>query len=226
MTVFLPRGGQRVAVRIRLQRKGARHMAFYRIVVADSRAPRDGRFVEQLGFYDPLKDPAVISVDAEKAIGWLGKGAQPSETVRSLFSRVGIMETWHEMKKGRPFDELRHIEEEARKKIEVRAAMERRKKDEKKGKKKAEAEKETVKAAVAAPESDASATEAPVEAAAVADVEADASNESGEAAIEPAKGEDVAEAPANDAAPEPEPVAEPAADEQGSAEGDETKTEG
>ncbi|MCD4691156.1 30S ribosomal protein S16 [bacterium] len=215
-----------MAVRIRLQRKGARHMAFYRIVVADSRAPRDGRFVEQLGYYDPLKDPAVISVDAEKAIGWLGNGAQPSETVRSLFSRVGIMETWHEMKKGRPFDELRHIEEEARKKIEVRAAMERRKKEEKKGKKKAEAEKETTEVAAATPESDAPAAEAPVEAAAVAEVEADASNESGEAAIEPAKGEDAAEAPADDAAPEPEPVAEPAADEQGSAEGDETKTEG
>jgi small subunit ribosomal protein S16 len=116
-----------VAVRIRLQRKGAKHMAFFRIVAADSRSPRDGRFIEQLGYYDPLREPPDISVDTEKVIGWLSKGAQPSETVRALFSRVGILETWHEVKKGKPLDELRHIEDEARKRIEAQAAMDRRK---------------------------------------------------------------------------------------------------
>ena len=208
-----------MAVRIRLQRKGARHMAFFRIVVADSRAPRDGRFIEQLGYYDPLKDPAVINVKSEKAIDWLGKGAQPSETVRALFSRVGIMETWHEMKKGRSYDELLHIEEEARKKIEARAAMERRKKEEKKGKKQAEAEKEAKEAAAS---EDAAADEAPAEADAVAETEAEASDESGEAAVEPAEG-DAEEAPAAEPAAEPEPAEEAPADEQGSADGDETK---
>ena len=210
-----------MAVRIRLQRKGARHMAFFRIVVADSRAPRDGRFIEQLGYYDPLKDPAVINLKSEKAIDWLSKGAQPSETVRALFSRVGIMETWHEMRKGRSYDELTHIEEEARKKIEAKAAMERRKKEEKKGKKQAEAEKEAKE--VAAPVDDAPADEAPAEA--VAEVGADAPDESGEAAVEPAEGEAAEEAPVEEPAADPEPAEETPADEQGSAEGDETKTE-
>jgi len=118
-----------VAVTIRLQRKGATHMAFFRIVVADSRCPRDGRFVEQLGYYDPLKDPAAIVVDTAKAIAWLGKGAQPSETVRSLFARVGIMQTWSEVKKGKSLDELRHIEDEARKRIDAQAGMKKRKKE-------------------------------------------------------------------------------------------------
>lgn len=212
-----------MAVRIRLQRKGARHMAFFRIVVADSRAPRDGRFIEQLGYYDPLKDPAEINLQSAKAIDWLGKGAQPSETVRALFSRVGIMETWHEMKKGRSYDELTHIEEEARKKIEARAAMDRRKKEDNKGKKQAEAEKETTKAA--APVDDAPADKAPAEADAVAEAEAETSDESGEAAVEPAEGKVVEEAPADEPAVDPEPVANDATDEQGSAEGDETKTD-
>ena len=91
-----------MAVRIRLQRKGARHMAFFRIVAADSRSPRDGRFIEQLGYYDPLKEPPDVKVDTDKVIGWLSKGAQPSETVKALLSRVGILETWHEVRKGRP----------------------------------------------------------------------------------------------------------------------------
>jgi small subunit ribosomal protein S16 len=103
-------------------------MAFFRIVAADSRSPRDGRFIEQLGYYDPLKEPPDVKVDTDKVIGWLSKGAQPSETVRALLSRVGILETWHEVRKGRSLDELRHIEDEARKRIEAQASMDRRKK--------------------------------------------------------------------------------------------------
>jgi small subunit ribosomal protein S16 len=102
-------------------------MAFFRIVAADSRSPRDGRFIEQLGYYDPLRDPPDIRVDTDRVIGWLSKGAQPSETVKALLSRVGILETWHEVRKGKSLDELRHIEDEARKRIEAQAAMERRK---------------------------------------------------------------------------------------------------
>jgi small subunit ribosomal protein S16 len=104
-------------------------MAFYRIVAADSRSPRDGRFIEQLGYYDPLKDPAEIKVDEGKVLDWLGKGAQPSETVKSLLSRVGIMETWHYMRQGRSPEEIATIQEEARKRAEAVAAMERRAKE-------------------------------------------------------------------------------------------------
>ena len=120
----------RVAVKIRLQRKGAKHRAFYRVVVADSRSPRDGRFVEQLGYYDPLTNPPDIKVETDKVIDWLGKGAQPTDTVRTLFSSIGIMQMWHEHKQGKPLDELRPIEEEARQKREVKAARGKRKKEE------------------------------------------------------------------------------------------------
>lgn len=112
-----------------MQRKGARHMPFYRIVAADTRSPRDGRFIEQLGYYDPLKDPAEINVDTEKVLDWFRKGAKPSETVKSLFSRVGIMETWHHVRQGKSLEEIEHIQEEARKRAEAVAAMERRAKE-------------------------------------------------------------------------------------------------
>ncbi len=141
-----------MAVRIRLQRKGAKHMAFFRIVTADSRSPRDGRFIEQLGYYDPLKDPPDIKVDTEKVIQWFQKGAQPTETVRSLFSRIGIMQTWHEIRKGRSFEELAHIEDDARKRIEAQAAMQKRTKEEAKTKKAKAPTKEEEPAAAAAEE--------------------------------------------------------------------------
>ena len=78
-------------VKIRLKRIGAHKNPFYRVVVADSRTPRDGRFIEELGTYDPLKDPAEIKIDAEKAQKWLDNGAQPTETVRSLLKKSGII---------------------------------------------------------------------------------------------------------------------------------------
>jgi small subunit ribosomal protein S16 len=79
-----------MAVKIRLKRMGAKKKPFYRVVVADSRSPRDGRFIEELGYYDPLKDPAEIKIDAEKAQKWLANGAQPTDTVRALLKRAGI----------------------------------------------------------------------------------------------------------------------------------------
>ena len=79
-----------MATKIRLNRMGAKKKPFYRIVVADSRAPRDGRFIEEIGYYDPNKNPADIKVDAEKAQKWLSTGAQPSDTVRSLFKKAGV----------------------------------------------------------------------------------------------------------------------------------------
>jgi small subunit ribosomal protein S16 len=73
-----------MAVKIRLRRMGAKKSPFYRIVVADSRYPRDGRFIEELGYYDPTKNPSLISLDGEKAKDWIKKGAQPTDTVRKI----------------------------------------------------------------------------------------------------------------------------------------------
>ncbi len=79
-----------MATRIRLRRTGRRHGPTYRIVVTDSRAPRDGRFIETIGHYNPRTDPATIEVNAEKARDWLSRGATPSDTVRSLFKKAGV----------------------------------------------------------------------------------------------------------------------------------------
>ncbi len=81
-----------MAVKIRLKRMGANKKPFYRVVVADSRSPRDGRFIEEIGYYNPLKDPAEIKIDREKAEKWLGTGAQPTDTVRSLLKKSGVIE--------------------------------------------------------------------------------------------------------------------------------------
>ncbi len=78
-------------VKIRLKRMGAHKKPFYRIVVADSRSPRDGRFIEEIGYYDPMKTPADVKIDEEKAKKWLSTGAQPTDTVRSLFKKNGVI---------------------------------------------------------------------------------------------------------------------------------------
>lgn len=79
-----------MATRIRLRRVGRKGQPMYRIVVADQRTPRDGRFVEVIGYYNPLTDPAAIKVDVEKARSWLARGATPTETVRSLLRKAGV----------------------------------------------------------------------------------------------------------------------------------------
>lgn len=78
-------------VKIRLKRMGAHKKPFYRVVVADSRTQRDGRFIEEIGYYNPLKEPAEIKIDEESAKKWLGTGAQPTDTVRKLFKQAGII---------------------------------------------------------------------------------------------------------------------------------------
>ena len=78
-------------VKIRLRRMGAKKAPFYRIVVADSRYPRDGRFIEELGTYNPLKEPSEIKVDAERAKKWIADGAQPTETVRNLLKKAEVL---------------------------------------------------------------------------------------------------------------------------------------
>jgi len=83
-----------MSTRIRLRRMGAKGRPFYRVVVADQRAPRDGRFIENIGRYQPLNDPSLIEIDPERALHWLRVGAQPSNQVRNLMEKVGIWETF------------------------------------------------------------------------------------------------------------------------------------
>ncbi len=80
-----------MAVKIRLRRMGAKKAPFYRIVVADSRYPRNGRFIEEIGYYDPSKSPIEVKVDADKAKQWMSNGAQPTDTVRSLLKANGVL---------------------------------------------------------------------------------------------------------------------------------------
>ncbi|WBY64560.1 MAG: 30S ribosomal protein S16 [Thermocaproicibacter melissae] len=80
-----------MAVKIRLRRMGAKKAPFYRIVVADSRFPRDGRFIEEIGYYNPLEEPSVIKVDADKAKKWIANGAQPTDTVKALLKKQGVL---------------------------------------------------------------------------------------------------------------------------------------
>lgn len=80
-----------MAVKIRLRRMGAKKAPFYRIVVADSRYPRDGRFIEEIGYYDPTKEPSVVKIDAEKAKQWIANGAQPTDTVKVIFKKNNVL---------------------------------------------------------------------------------------------------------------------------------------
>ena len=88
-----------MAVKIRLKRMGAKKQPFYRIIVADSRSPWDGRFIEALGTYNPLTNPASVKLDDESILNWLSKGAEPTDTVRNILSKAGIMEKFHNSKK-------------------------------------------------------------------------------------------------------------------------------
>ena len=87
-----------MSVKIRLKRMGSKKRPFYRIVVADSRSPRDGRFIETVGTYNPLTDPERVTLKEEKVMNWLNNGAQPSDTVRNILSRNGVMKKFHEAK--------------------------------------------------------------------------------------------------------------------------------
>ncbi|MCI5733539.1 MAG: 30S ribosomal protein S16 [Tenericutes bacterium] len=90
-----------MAVKLRLKRMGAKKAPFYRIVAADSRSPRDGRFIETVGTYNPLTTPAEVKVDEELAIKWLKNGATPTDTVRNILSKAGIMKKFAEEKQGK-----------------------------------------------------------------------------------------------------------------------------
>jgi len=88
-----------MATKIRLKRMGAKKNPFYRMVVADARAPRDGRFIEEIGYYDPSTDPVTIKIDEEKALKWLSTGAKPSDTAKSLLQKQGIISKFAESRK-------------------------------------------------------------------------------------------------------------------------------
>ena len=90
-----------MAVKIRLKRMGAKQNPFYRIVVADSRYPRDGRFIENIGYYNPNTKPAEVKIDSEAALKWLSNGAQPSDTVRNLLSEAGVLKALHDSKNSK-----------------------------------------------------------------------------------------------------------------------------
>lgn len=90
-----------MSVRIRLRRMGAKKQPFYRLVVADSRSPRDGRFLDEIGYYNPTTEPATLKIEEEKALDWMFKGAQPSETVRALLSGNGLLKKFDERKRAR-----------------------------------------------------------------------------------------------------------------------------
>ena len=90
-----------MAVKLRLKSMGAKKAPFYRIVAADARSPRDGRFIEQLGTYDPKTNPATVTLKEEEILKWLANGAQPTDTVRSLLSKKGVMKKFAEQKQGK-----------------------------------------------------------------------------------------------------------------------------
>ncbi len=89
-----------MAVKLRLKRMGAKQKPFYRIIAADSRSPRDGRFIETIGIYNPIKKPALVEINEELALKWLNYGAIPTDTVRSILSKEGIMEKYTKAKKA------------------------------------------------------------------------------------------------------------------------------
>ena len=87
-----------MAVKLRLKRMGAKKSPFYRVVAADSRSPRDGKFIETVGYYNPVSEPAEIKIDEELALKWLNNGAIPTDTVRNIFKKQGIMKKFNESK--------------------------------------------------------------------------------------------------------------------------------
>ena len=103
-----------MATRIRLTRKGRKRNPIYRVVVADSRAPRDGKFLEMVGFYDPNQNPAIIRFESDAIIDWLKKGAQPSDTVKSLLKRDGIWAKYDLIRKGEDVSSFEATKKELR----------------------------------------------------------------------------------------------------------------
>ncbi|GBD06957.1 30S ribosomal protein S16 [bacterium HR21] len=107
-------------VKLRLRRRGRRNYAFYDIVAADSRSPRDGRFIERIGYYDPNTTPSTIVIDPERALYWLAVGARPTHTVRLLLSYEGILLRWRLMKAGKSPEEIERLVAEHKERVRQR----------------------------------------------------------------------------------------------------------
>jgi len=168
-------------VKIRLRRLGATKRPFYRVVVADSRSPRDGRFIEAIGRYEPMEDPSVVEIDSERAMHWLGVGAQPTDQVRRLLQVTGVWERF-ESESPKTAAKLTPIEPKAGARTAERWS-------------KAEAEAKAAKAAEAAPATATPTAEAPPAEAPAEEAPADASAEEASTSESPAE----ADAPADDA---------------------------
>jgi small subunit ribosomal protein S16 len=130
-----------LAVKLRLKRMGKKKQPIYKVVAADSRSPRDGKFIEAIGLYNPLSDPATVDIIEERALYWLGVGAQPTDTVRGLLSKKGILLKKEMLKKGLPQEEIAKKLDEWTKNREAKVQSLLNKKAEKKAKAKS-AEKE------------------------------------------------------------------------------------
>lgn len=172
-------------VRIRLRRVGAKNQPSYRIVVTDSRSPRDGRFIEKIGFYNPRTEPSTMELDEERALYWLSQGAQPSDAVRRIIVKLGTMERFQRLKGGESLETLLAEAEEA---VAARAAVDprTRRDDLPVGRKKAQVEPEEVETEEAeiAEAAEAEVEEAKAEAEVEAEVEAEAEAEVVEAEAE------------------------------------------
>src|SRR6056297_3544334 len=220
--------------KMRLTRHGRKRYAYYHIVVADSRAPRDGRYIERIGMYNPNTNPATIDLDFDKAYDWLMKGAQPTDTVRAILSYKGVLYKKHLMggvKKG-AFDE-----EEAERRLEKwlaeKEAKIQAKKEQIEGEMNAEVKKQLEAETKLKEEKAAAIAAKNAELAGEVEEEAEA-EKSGEAAEAPATTEEKAEAPSEEKAPEEaaekeekeaEPAQAPAAEEKKEAPADEKKPE-
>lgn len=129
-----------MAVKLRLRRMGKKRQPIYKLVAADSRSPRDGRFIEAIGLYNPKTEPATVEIDEERALYWLGVGAQPTDTVKNLLSAEGILYKRSLMQKGMSEDEITNAMEELQSKREAKLVQAKSKAE------KAVAEKEKAKA--------------------------------------------------------------------------------
>jgi len=179
-------------VKLRMQRRGRKKLPIYKIVAADARSPRDGRFIEALGQYKPLSTPIELEIDKERALYWLGVGAQPSDTVRSLLSDQGIMLHFHLLRKGKNEEEIQQELEAWKKEKEERSAQTVSKKQRR-------AERRSAEEAKAKAEEEAKAK---AEAAAKAKEEADAKAKADAEAAAAAAAAPAEEAPAEEAAAE------------------------
>ena len=203
-----------MSVKLRLKRMGSKKRPFYRIVAADSRRARDGRFIESIGYYNPVANPAVVHVDEALAFKWFDRGAQPSTSTASLLKQIGTLQKWNLMKQGLEGEALeKKMESIMAQRTATAATREAKKKGEVSKKAAAKAEAEAEKAAEEkateekATEEKAAAAEAPAEEKPAEEAKAEAPAEEAAAEEKPAE-EAKAEAPADEAPAEEKPAEE------------------